>query len=61
VGQWDLNLDGKWVRDIVTNVEAPSGEAFDVIILTTESLGNVLSERLKAFPMDEAAGIIEKL
>jgi len=40
-------------HDIVTIVEAPNDEA--------GRLGNVRSETLKAFPMSEAANIIEKL
>jgi uncharacterized protein with GYD domain len=47
--------------DIVTTVEAPNDEAIMSIMLATESLGNVRSETLKAFTMDEAAKIIEGL
>src|SRR5919109_2632482 len=47
--------------DIVTTVEAPNDEAIMSIMLATGSLGNVRSETLKAFTMDEAAKIIEGL
>jgi uncharacterized protein with GYD domain len=47
--------------DIVTIVEAPNDETIMSIILATGSLGNVRSETLKAFPMDEAAKIIERV
>jgi uncharacterized protein with GYD domain len=47
--------------DIVITVEAPNDETMMSIMLTTGSLGNVRSETLKAFPMDEAAKIIERL
>jgi uncharacterized protein with GYD domain len=47
--------------DIVTIVEAPNDETMMSVILATGSLGNVRSETLKAFPMDEAAKIIERV
>jgi uncharacterized protein with GYD domain len=47
--------------DIVTIVETPNDETMMSIILATGSLGNVRSETLKAFAMDEAAKIIERL
>ena len=47
--------------DIVTIVEAPNDGIIMSVILSTESLGNVRSETLKAFSMEEAAKIIEKL
>jgi uncharacterized protein with GYD domain len=48
-------------HDIVTIVEAPNDEAIMAVLLATGRLGNVRSETLKAFPMSEAANIIEKL
>jgi uncharacterized protein with GYD domain len=47
--------------DIVTIVEAPNDETILPVILATGGLGNVRSETLKAFSMDEAAKIIEKV
>ena len=47
--------------DIITIVEAPNDQTIMSIILATGSLGNVRSETLKAFPMDEAAKIIERV
>ena len=47
--------------DIVTIIEAPNDETILPVILATGSLGNVRSETLKAFSMDEAAKIIEKV
>jgi uncharacterized protein with GYD domain len=47
--------------DIVTIVEAPNDETILPVLLATGSLGNVRSETLKAFSMDEAAKIIEKV
>ena len=47
--------------DIVTIVEAPNDETILPVILATGSLGNVRSEILKAFSMNEAAKIIEKV
>ncbi len=47
--------------DIVTIVEAPNDETMMSIILATGSLGNVHTETLKAFTIDEAAKIIERL
>ena len=48
-------------HDIVAIVETPNDETMMSIILATGSLGNVRSETLKAFAMDEAAKIIERL
>jgi uncharacterized protein with GYD domain len=42
-------------------VEAPNDETMMSVILATGSLGNVRSETLKAFTIDEAAKIIERL
>ena len=47
--------------DIVAIVEAPSDEAIASILYTTASLGNIRTETLKAFSMDESANIIQKL
>jgi uncharacterized protein with GYD domain len=47
--------------DIVTTVEVPDEETMISIMLATGSLGNVHSETLKAFSMDEAAKIIERV
>jgi uncharacterized protein with GYD domain len=47
--------------DIVSTIEAPNDEAIASLLLATESLGNVRSETLRAFPMSEAGKIIEKL
>lgn len=47
--------------DIITIVEAPNDEAIASVLFTTASLGNVRSETLKAFPLSEAANIIENL
>jgi uncharacterized protein with GYD domain len=47
--------------DIVTIVEASNDETILPVILAAGSLGNVRSETLKAFSMDEAAKIIEKV
>jgi|SRR6187397_1418682 len=47
--------------DMVTMVQAPTDEAIASVLFSLESLGNVRSETLKAFSMDEAANIIEKL
>jgi uncharacterized protein with GYD domain len=47
--------------DMVTIVEAPNDETIMSHILATASLGNVRSETLKAFTMDEAAKIIERV
>ena len=48
-------------HDMVAMVEAPNDEAIASILYSTGSLGNVRTETLKAFSMDEAAKIIEKL
>jgi uncharacterized protein with GYD domain len=47
--------------DIVSIVEAPKDEAIMSVLLSTGKLGNVRTETLKAFPLSEAAKIIEKL
>lgn len=46
--------------DIVTIVEAPDDETMMSIMLSTGSLGNVRSETLKAFTMEEAAKVIDR-
>jgi uncharacterized protein with GYD domain len=48
-------------HDVVTIVEAPNDEAIMSVLLNTGRLGNVRSETIKAFPISEAAKIIEKL
>lgn len=48
-------------HDIVTIVEAPNDEAIMSVLLSTGKLGNTRSETLKAFPLSQAAEIIEKL
>jgi len=47
--------------DTVAIIEAPNDEAIMPAILSTASLGNVRAETLKAFTLDEAAKIIEKV
>lgn len=47
--------------DLVWIVEAPNDEAIASLTLSLGSLGNVRSETLKAFTMDETAKIIERL
>ena len=47
--------------DTVSIIEAPNDETIMPAILATASLGNVHSETLKAFTLDEAAKIIERL
>jgi uncharacterized protein with GYD domain len=47
--------------DMVAIVEAPNDEAIASVLYSTGSLGNVRTETLKAFSIDEAADIIEKL
>jgi len=47
--------------DMVATVEAPNDEAIASVLYSTGSLGNVRTETLKAFSMDEAAKIIEKI
>src|SRR5919109_4585062 len=47
--------------DIVTIVEVPNDETMMSIMLSTGSLGNVRSETLKAFPMEEAAKVIDRM
>ena len=48
-------------HDIVAIVEAPNDEAIASVLYVTGSLGNVRTKTLKAFPMSEAAKIIENL
>lgn len=48
-------------NDMVAIVEAPNDEAIASVLFATGSLGNVRSETLKAFPLSEAAKIIEKI
>ena len=48
-------------HDMVALVEAPSDEAIAPVLFSLGNLGNVCAETLKAFSMDEAANIIEKL
>ena len=48
-------------HDIVAIVEAPNDEAIASVLYATGSLGNVRTRTLKAFPMSEAAKIIENL
>src|SRR5919198_5221584 len=47
--------------DMVAIVEAPNYEAIASVLFSTGSLGNVRTQTLKAFSMDEATNIIEKL
>ena len=47
--------------DTVAIIEAPSDVTIMSAILATASLGNARCETLKAFTMDEAAKIIERL
>ena len=47
--------------DMVAMVEASNDDAIASVLYSTGSLGNVRTETLKAFSMDEAANIIEKL
>ena len=49
------------MESIVAIVEAPNDEAIASVLYVTGSLGNVRTKTLKAFPMSEAAKIIEKL
>ena len=48
-------------HDFVAIVKAPNDEAIASVLYRTASLGNVRTETLKAFSVDEAANIIEKL
>lgn len=48
-------------HDIVAIVEASNDESIIWILYATGCLGNVRSKTLKAFPMSDAAKIIEKL
>jgi uncharacterized protein with GYD domain len=47
--------------DFVAIVEAPNDQAIAPVLFSLGSLGNARTETLKAFSMDEAANIIEKL
>lgn len=47
--------------DTVAIIEAPNDEAIMSAILSIASLGNVHCETLKAFTMDEAIKIIERV
>jgi len=47
--------------DMVAMVEAPTDEAMASILFSLGSLGNVRTETLKTFSVDETANIIEKL
>ena len=47
--------------DMVAIVEAPTDETMASILFSLGSLGNVRTETLKTFSMDETANIIEKL
>ena len=48
-------------NDFVAMIEAPNDEAIASVLFSLGSLGNVNTDTLKAFSMDEAANIIEKL
>ena len=47
--------------DMVAIVQAPTDEAIASVLLSLGSLGNVRTETLKTFSVDETANIIEKL
>jgi uncharacterized protein with GYD domain len=47
--------------DMVAMVEAPTDQTMASILFSLGSLGNVRTETLKTFSMDETANIIEKL
>jgi uncharacterized protein with GYD domain len=47
--------------DTVSIIEAPNDEAITQAVLATAGLGNVRSEILKVFTIDEAAKIIERV
>ena len=47
--------------DMVAMVEAPTDEVMASILFSLGSLGNVRTETLKTFSVDETANIIEKL
>ena len=47
--------------DMVAMVEAPTDEVMALILFSLGSLGNVRTETLKTFSMDEADKIIQKL
>jgi uncharacterized protein with GYD domain len=46
---------------MVAMVEAPTDEVIASVLFSLGSLGNVRTETLRTFSMDEAANIIEKL
>jgi uncharacterized protein with GYD domain len=46
--------------DIVAIVEAPNDEAIASVLYATGTLGNIRTETLKAFSIDEAANIIKE-
>lgn len=48
-------------HDIITVVEVPNDEALMSVLLNTGRLGNARSETIKAFPIFEAANLIERL
>ena len=48
-------------HDFVAMIEAPNDEAIASVLFSLGSLGNVHTDTLKAFSMDEADNIIEKL
>ena len=48
-------------HDMVAIIEAPNDEVIASVLYRTGSLGNVSTERLKAFSMSEASDIIEKI
>jgi uncharacterized protein with GYD domain len=48
-------------HDIVAIVEAPNDDAIASVLYVTGSKGKFRTKTLKAFPMSEAAKIIEKL
>ena len=47
--------------DIITIIESPDDETIMSVLLNTQSLGNVRSETLKAFSMDDANKILKHL
>ena len=48
-------------HDIVAICEAPSDEAATTLALSVASRGNIRSETLRAFPLNEFKGILAKL
>ena len=48
-------------HDMVAIIEAPNDEVIASVLYRTGSLGNVSTERLKAFSMSEASDIIETI